>query len=415
MTVFNPIWYVAINGIEYTNFVLANLTATSGRSNIYEQAQAGYCNLSLYNVTQSNVTININDTVTIQLKDSTNTYIPIFGGSVVDLKIGVAAAGSIGVSQQITILAVGALARLQKSLTNGVLAKDFDGDQILEVLTDLLVNNWSEVAPSVEWATFNPTTTWATAENTGLGEIDTPGTYELAARSSDRTDVYSLVAALATSGLGYIYESATGAISYADSSHRSIYLATNGYTDVSAAQAIATNLEITTRAGDIRNSITVKYGATSSSEKSADDPLSISLYGQLASIVTTTLHNAADAQDQADFYLALRANPFPMMTSITFELTNPEIDDADRDALISIFMGLPLRILDLPLNMSSGTYLGFVEGWQFSANYNTVSVTALLSPLAFSLQAMQWDEVPIAELWNTISGSLEWQDAIVVA
>ena len=415
MTVFNPIWYVAINGIEYTNFVLANLTATSGRSNIYEQAQAGYCNLSLYNVTQSNVTININDTVTIQLKDSTNTHIPIFGGSVVDLKIGVAAAGSVGVSQQITILAVGALARLQKSLTNGVLAKDFDGDQILEVLTDLLINNWSEVAPSVEWATFNPTTTWATAENSGLGEIDTPGTYELAARSSDRTDVYSLVAALATSGLGYIYESATGAISYADSSHRSIYLATNGYTDVSAAQAIATNLEITTRAGDIRNSITVKYGATSSSEKSAEDPVSISLYGQLASIVTTTLHNAADAQDQADFYLALRANPFPMMTSITFELTNPEIDDADRDALISIFMGLPLRIQDLPLNMSSGTYLGFVEGWQFSANYNTVSVTALLSPLAFSLQAMQWDEVPIAEAWNTITGSLDWEQALVVA
>ena len=63
----------------------------------------------------------------------------------------------------------------------------------------------------------------------------------------------------------------------------------------------------------------------------------------------------------------------------------------------------------------AGTYLGFVEGWQFSANYNTVSVTALLSPLAFSLQAMQWDEVPIAELWNTISGSLEWQDAILVA
>ena len=248
-----------------------------------------------------------------------------------------------------------------------------------------------------------------------MGEIDTPGTYELAARSSSRTDVYSLVSALATSGLGYIYESATGAISYADSSHRSIYLASYGYTDVSAAQAIASGLKIQTRAGDIRNSVTVKYNATSSAEKSATDPTSITQYGQLASIVTTTLHNGTDAQDQADFYLALRANPFPMLTSITFELTNPEIDDADRDALISIFMGLPLRIADLPLNMSSGTYLGFVEGWQFSANYNTVSVTALLSPLAFSLQAMQWDEVPIAELWNTISGSLEWQDAIVVA
>ena len=415
MTIFNPIWYVAINGVEYTNFVLANLTTASGRTNIYEQAQAGYCNLSLYNVSQSNVTININDTVTIQLKDSSNTFIPIFGGSVVDVTIGVATAGSVGISQQIDIIALGALSRLQKSLTNGVLTKEFDGDQILDVLTDLLINNWSEVAPSLQWNAYDPATTWANAENSGLGEIDTPGTYELAARSSSRTDVYSLVSALATSGLGYIYESATGAISYADSSHRSIYLATYGYTDVSAAEALASGLKIITRAGDVRTSVTVKYGATSSAEKSATDPTSITQYGQLATIVTTTLHNATDAEDQADFYLALRANPFPMLTSITFELTNPEIDDADRDALIGIFMGLPLRIADLPLNMSSGTYLGFVEGWQFSANYNTVSVTALLSPLAFSLQAMQWDEVPIAELWNTISGSLEWQDAIVVA
>ena len=415
MTIFNPIWYVAINGVEYTNFVLANLTIASGRTNIYEQAQAGYCSLSFYNVSQSNVTININDTVTIQLKDSSNTFVPIFGGSVVDVTIGVATAGSVGISQQIDIIALGALSRLQKSLTNGVLTKEFDGDQILDVLTDLLINNWSEVAPSLQWNTYDPTEQWQNAENTGLGEIDTPGTYELAARSSSRTDVYSLVSALATSGLGYIYESATGAISYADSSHRSIYLASNGYTDVSAAHAIANGLKIVTRAGDIRNSVTVKYNATSSAEKSATDPTSITQYGQLATIVTTTLHNSSDAQDQADFYLALRANPLPMLTSITFELTNPEIDNADRDSLIGIFMGLPLRISDLPLNMSSGTYLGFVKGWQFSANYNTVSVTALLSPLAFSLQAMQWDEVPIAELWNTVSGSLEWQDAIVVA
>jgi hypothetical protein len=415
MTIFNPIWYVSINGVEYTNFVLADLTVTSGRANVYEQAQAGYCNLSLYNVLQSNVDININDTVSIQLKNSSGAFIPIFGGSVVDVTIGIATAGSIGISQQITILAVGFLARLQKALTNGVLPKEFDGDQILEILTDLLINNWSEVAPAVQWYNYDPTITWANAENVGLGQIDTPGTYELAARTSDRIDVYSLVSALATSGLGYLYEDGTGAISYADSSHRTIYLSTYGYTDVSAAQSIATGLEIVTRAGDIRNSVTIKYDATSSSEKSAIDPISVGKYGQLATIVTTTLHNAADAQDQADFYLGLRANPFPMLTSITYELTNPEIDNSDRDSLISIFMGLPLRISDLPLNMSAGTYLGFVEGWQFSANYNTVSVTALLSPLAFSLQAMQWDEVPIAKKWNTISGSLEWQDAIVVA
>jgi hypothetical protein len=78
-------------------------------------------------------------------------------------------------------------------------------------------------------------------------------------------------------------------------------------------------------------------------------------------------------------------------------------------------MGLPLRISNLPQNMSSSTYQGFVEGWQFTAGYNQISVTALLSPLAFSLQAMEWREVSALEQWNTISGTLDWSEAIVVA
>jgi len=103
------------------------------------------------------------------------------------------------------------------------------------------------------------------------------------------------------------------------------------------------------------------------------------------------------------------------MQSIRFELTNPEIDDADRDALINVFMGLPLRISDLPQNMSAGQYAGFVEGWQWSAGYNTISVTALLSPLAYSLQAMKWEDVSVSERWNTIVGTLTWENALVVA
>ena len=47
MSVFNPIWRVKIGGIAYTNYVLANLSITSGRTNIYEQANAGYVSLEL--------------------------------------------------------------------------------------------------------------------------------------------------------------------------------------------------------------------------------------------------------------------------------------------------------------------------------------------------------------------------------
>ena len=415
MSIFNPVWKVIIGGTEFTNYALANLSITSGRTNIYEQPNAGYVNLKLINLDQSNINIEINDAVTIELQDSTNTFVPIFGGTIVEFDIEIAASGSVAINQSVSILALGALSRLPKALTEGVLAKDFDGDQILTILTDLLINSWNEVPAALQWATYDPTEQWQNAQNTGLGQIDTPGNYELANRGSSSINVYSLVSALATSGLGYIYENSLGQISYADSTHRSVYLAANGYTDLSAAQALANSLSIQTRAGDIRNEIVIKYGNNSANEVVDSDATSIGLYGKLAQIITTTIENTSDAEDQAAFYLTLRAYPQANFNQITFELTNPEIDDADRDALINIFMGLPLRITDLPLNMASGTYLGFVEGWTWRAAYNSVSVTAILSPLAFSLQAMQWQDVSITEQWNTISGSLTWADALVVA
>jgi len=415
VTLWNPIWQVKIQGETYTNFAFANMSITSGRTNIYEQAQAGYVNINLINLDASPVNLNINDSVTIELKDTAGVFVPIFGGTISDFTISIIATGSVGINQNISIIALGTISRMQKALTDGVLANAHDGTQILSLLQDLLLNNWSEVAAAVQWDTYNPTTTWANAENVGLGEIDRPGDYELAARTSNRTDIYSLVSGLATSGLGYIYEDGQGRISYADSTHRSTYLAANGYTDVSANQALASGLSIQTRAGDVRNSVTVKYDATSSSEKSDEDLTSISIFGRLSQIIQTTLHNAADAENQAAFYLSLRAYPLAMMQSITYELTNPEIDDADRDALIRIFMGLPLRISDLPLNMNAGTYAGFVEGFEFRAAYNQIQVTALLSPLAFSIQAMKWETVLPLERWNTVSGTLEWQDATIVA
>jgi hypothetical protein len=415
MTVFNPVWRVKIQGVEYTTYTLSNLTITSGRNNIYQQAQAGYCNLELLNLTQAIVNININDSVTIELKDSTNAYVPIFGGTVVDFGVEIVTAGAVGINQVLKITALGALSRLPKALTDGTLAKAHDGDQIWHILQDLLLNNWGEVPAALTWAAYDPTETWANAQNVGLGEIDRPGNYELSARSADRTDIYSLVSALATSGLGYIYEDGSGLISYADSTHRSIYLATNGYTDVTANQALFNGLKIETRAGDVRNDITLKYKANGSSEKSAVDVNSVDIYGRLAQVINTTIEKAVDAQDQADFYLTLRATPQANFTSISYQLTNPELDDADRDSLIKVFMGLPLRISDLPPNMAAGTFLGFVEGWSFKAAYNEIAITLNLSPISYSLQALKWEQVSIAESWNTISGVLTWETALVVA
>ena len=416
MTQWTPVWKVEIDGIEYTDAVLANLVIRSGRTNIYEQAQAGYTNIQLIDVNQTAIPVQINSTISIQVKDTAGTFVAIFGGNVVDIGLEVRDVGTTMFTQTYSITALGALARLPKALTNGVLSKEFDGDQIYDILSDVLFNTWAQVAGSVTWGTYTPAgTTWATAENNGLGEIDRPGNYELAARSSERIDVYSLVSALATSGLGYLYEDAQGRIGYADSTHRTNYLAANGYVDLDANHARAAGLRIQTRVGDVRNSLTIKYDATSSSEESASDAASIAQYGTLAQIIETTLHNAADATAQANFYLSLRAQPQPIFSEISFDLTNPEIDNSDRDNLINVFMGEAIALTNLPLNMASGTFQGFVEGWSFQAAYNRLSVTLLLSPLAYSLQAMRWNDVPITETWASVSPTLEWQYATIVA
>jgi hypothetical protein len=192
-------------------------------------------------------------------------------------------------------------------------------------------------------------------------------------------------------------------------------LAANGYVDLTANDALASGLVIKQRAGDVRNNITIKYGQNSQNETDATDTASIALYGQLSQIFTTTLRHLADAQDQAAFYLDLRAYPRFNFNNITFELANPDIDDSDRDALIGVFMGMPVNIANLPLNMNSGDFLGFVEGWTFSARYNQVSISMIVSPVAFSLQAMRWNDVPVVETWNTVNPTLDWINATIVA
>jgi len=336
-----------------------------------------------------------------------------FGGFVTDIDVEVTQASSTAISERIKVVALGALSKLPKTLTEGVLSKDFDGNQIYTILSEALFDTWNEVPAAETWAGYNPTTTWADAENSGLGDIDQPGDYELTSRSSSTTDIYSLVSSLATSGLGYLYEDSQGRIGYADSTRRSSYLATNGYVDLTGSHALARGIRTSKRSGDVRNNVTITYKANA--QESASDADSIAIYGQQSYEITTSLENGSDALDQAEFYLALRAFPEAQFKSITFPLASPEIDDTDRDALLEVFMGLPVNITDLPSNITNGQFQGFVEGWTFTAGYNSLYLTLTVSPTAYSLQSTRWNGVSAAETWNTIGASLEWINATIVA
>jgi hypothetical protein len=413
MTAWTPDWAVEVNGLgDITNLVIANLTISSGRSDIYSQPVAGYCRFTILNLNQSATGFDVNDSVVVKVKNSSGVYVPLFGGNITDIDITVQT-GEPAITQAITVTALGALSKLPKTLTEGVLSKDEDGDQIYTILSSVLFDSWNELPAALQWVNYDATTTWENAENSGLGEIDRPGDYELTARSAETTDIYSLVASLARSGLGYIYEDSSGRIGYADSTHRSQYLADNGYVFVDGGWAYAAGIATSRRLGDLRNEVTITY--KNDAQETASDPASISIYGYQAENIITSIENQSDAELQAEFYLAIRAYPQDQFKSITFPLTNSNIPDASRDQALNIFMGLPLDIEDLPLNIASGRYQGFVEGWTWTSRFNALDLTVIVSPVAFSLQAFRWNSVPINESWNTISPTLDWNNATIVA
>jgi hypothetical protein len=414
MTAWTPTYKILVDGYEVTDVTVANLTITSGRTDINQQPIAGYCQLQLINFNNSSYDFTVGTSLTVEVTNSVATYVPIFGGLISDFTIAVNRAGDLGYTTIATITALGALSKLPKIIDNGILSQDFDGDQIYTLLSGYLLGQWNEVPAAQTWATYDPTETWANAVNIGLGEIDQPGDYQLIARSSSPTDLYTLCTDIANSAFGVLYEDANGNIGYADQTHRQDYLAANGYTTLDANHANGLGLAATTRAGDLRNYFNIIYDNNGNQSYVAQDLTSQSLYGVYGESYTSRIKSTSDAEALADRYIELRANPYPKFQSITFTLGNPEIDDSDRDALINIFLGQPVWIQNLPPNITGGSFQGYIEGWTFRASLNNLSVTFNASPINFSQVAVKWEQVNAAETWNTINNSLTWLNAIGV-
>jgi hypothetical protein len=415
MTVFTPEWKLSINGVDYTNVAISDISHESGRTDIYQQPNPGYIQIDLIALNNETYDFQVNDGLALQVKDSTGTYVSIFGGNITDITVSVGATGSVGTVLGYSIIALGALAKLPKIITTGILSKDQDGDQIYALLSTFLLGNWNDVPAAETWAAYSATETWSNAANIGLGEIDQPGQYTMENRSSSEDTVYNIASLIANSAFGYLYEDNVGNIGYADAAHRQAYAAANGFVTISANTAIGSGLSTKTQIGDVRNSVAINYGNNFGSQKTASDTTSIGIYGYKAETINSTIHSATDAQDVADRYISLRAYPKANFDSITFPITNPELDDADRDALLGIFIGQPIMITDLPTQIATGgLFEGYVEGWNWSTSFNQLFLTINLSPIEFSAVFQDWDEVNASEAWNTLSGTITWQTAIGV-
>jgi hypothetical protein len=415
MTVFTPDWKLTVGGVDYTDIAISDVQHQSGRTDIYQQALPSYMQISLVALNNQTLPFDINDSFDLQVKDSTGSYVSIFGGDITDVTVSAGATGSIATVIEYTLLAMGSLARIAKEVFNDNISQDEDGDQIYDILSSVLLGTWNDVPAASQWSTYDATETWEDAVNLGLGEIDQPGLYTMSSQSNVTDSIYNVVADIATSAFGYIYEDNAGNIGYADADHRQNYLLVNGYVELDARHALGAGLSTIMRSADVRNDIYLNYGSNYNQQVDATDAASILLYGYKAETINSRVHGAVDAQAIADRYIAQRAYPIPAFQSITFPITNPEIDNADRDDLLAVFMGMPVHIQHLPTQISGGDFEGYVEGWSWSTRFNELFLTINVSPVAFSQVAMRWNTTPATEAWNTLSPTLTWEYATIIS
>jgi hypothetical protein len=415
MSVWTPDWKLIVGGVDYTDIAISDIQHQAGRDDIYSQPNPSYVQITLVALNGQTLPFDINDSLDLQVKDTSASYVSIFGGDITDVTVAVGATGSVATVVEYTIIAMGSLARIAKEIWNNNISQDEDGDQIYAILSSVLLGTWNDVPAATTWATYNATETWENAVNLGLGDIDQPGLYTMTAQSNITDTIYNVVSDIANSAFGYIYEDNAGNIGYADADHRQNYLLTNGYVDLDAGHALGAGLSTVMRSGDVRNDIYINFGNNFASQETATDLASIALYGYKAETINSRVQGSVDAQEIADRYIAQRAYPLPKFQSITFPITNPEIDNSDRDALLGVFMGMPVYLANLPTQISGGTFEGYVEGWSWSTRFNELFLTINVSPTAFSQVAMRWNTTPVTEAWNTIDPTLTWEYATIVA
>lgn len=404
-----PEWRVTVGDNTYTT--ITNVSYSTGRMDIDRQATAGYCKIEIINTDGTPFTVNVTEKILLELKDTTGTYITVFGGEVSDFSIGVKSPNETGYVTYGTVLGIGALSKLAKAVYNTALVESLDGAQIAAILSAALNLNWNEVTPTDTWATYSPTVTWDTAESY-VGTVDS-GFYTMIAQAASATaKSQTLTDQIANSALGQLYENRYGNVCYADADSRSTYLAANGYTFLDADFAVPSSIKSTTQTARIRNSLIYKYGTGYASTYSTSDSDSIALYGTFERSTESNIKNLSDITDIATRQLNLRRSPRNQLEAITFRLNNPNMTNSMLNSLIGIFFGQPVLISNLPSNILGGTFDGFVEDITMNATPTYVDLTLYITATDLSLSTTQWETVlPSTIDWASTNAILTWNNA----
>ena len=412
MTTYDPYPTVTFGGTTtYADNTISSISIRMGRNDVTEQPQPGYASIRLWTDASDPLDITLSQSVSVSIDKGTSGTQEIFYGTISDIDISLDAYGSDGSIAIYSITAVGPLAQLNRRLVGSAnFAKEFDGTRILNILSEAFLTEWDDVAPTLTWAGLPSGVTWASYDAVGqalvdnlVGNIDTPGQYELMAYNDGDTDAYALAVQAANSGRGVLYEGGDGDLHYDD------YLARATATplELTADDILAQGLRTAAQWGEIVNDASVSYRA---GDANARDEQSIIIYGQLSGTRSTQLHNLVDAQAQADDFIESRAYPRMYPETITVPLHSPTVSDATRDALAAVFTGLRVSTTALPAVFGT-TFDGFVEGYTWNLTRYTADLALTCSSYSETYSSIIWYQIPPTTTWAGYTPSTtEWQD-----
>lgn len=411
MTDYDPYPTVTFGGTTtYADKTISSISIRMGRDDVMDQPQPGYASIRLWTDASEPLDVALSQSVSVSIEKGTTGTQQIFYGTISDIDITLDAYGSDGSIAIYSITAVGPLAQLNRRLVGAAgFAKENDGTRILNILSEAFLTEWDDVSPTLTWAGLPVGTTWDSYDAVGqalvdslVGNIDTPGQYELMAYSDGDADAYTLAVEAANSGRGVLWENGTGSMHYDD------YLARSSATplELTADDILANGLRTAAQWGEIVNDAIVTYRA---GEAQARDEQSIILYGQLTGTRTTTLHNLADAEAQAADFIASRAYPRMYPETITVPLHSPTVSDATRDALAAVYNGLRISTTALPAVFGT-TFDGFVEGYTWNLTRYTAELALTCSAYSETYSSVIWYQIPPTQDWATYNASTQWED-----
>ena len=412
MTEYDPYPTVTFAGTTtYADKTISSIAIRMGRDDVMDQPQPGYASIRLWTDASEPLDVALSQSVSIAIDKGTTGTQEIFYGTISDIDISLDAYGSDGSIAVYSITAVGPLAQLNRRLVGAAnFAKENDGTRILNILSEAFLTEWDDVAPTLTWAALPIGTTWDSYDAVGqalvdslVGNIDTPGQYELMAYNDGDADAYTLAVEAANSGRGVLWENGTGSLHYDD------YLARSLATplELTADDILAQGLRTAAQWGEIVNDAIVTYRA---GQTEARDEQSIILYGQLTGTRSTQLHNLADAEAQAADFIESRAYPRMYPETITVPLHSPTVSDATRDALAAVYNGLRVSTTELPAVFGT-TFDGFVEGYTWNLTRYTAELALTCSAYSETYSSIIWYQIPPTTTWAGYTPSTtEWQE-----